>query len=106
MNKHLQILETFDCNTDRMYSPNLKVAIAYLQEIDATYPGVSLEEHWYGYESMELRFVRYRPENNAEYDARMQREESNRKAAEFAKDKEHQKELRRKEYLKLKREFG
>jgi hypothetical protein len=89
-----------------MYSDNLKVAIAYLQEIDAAHPGARLEEYWYGYECMELRFVRYRPENDAEYDERMRREASNRKAAELAKNEEHQKNLRREQYLKLKREFG
>lgn len=75
-----------DCDTSRLYGP-LADAIAYLQEVLAAHPeaaGLSLDEHWTGYEDMEMRFVYARPETDEEYERRLQleREEAQHRAAE------------------------
>ena len=106
MLKRLKVQETFECDTDHLYDSDLKKAAAYLLEMDAKYPGASLEEHWYGYEEMELRFSRYRDETDEEYNYRVAEHDRKQAEAALRKNTEHQKELRRKQYEKLRKEFG
>ena len=83
----IQVEVEVDCDTNRLYG-NIQDAIKYLQEVAKNYPGIVLDEHWTGYEDMEMRFVYYREENDDEYNLRMKYEEvvreRNRKAQQEA----------------------
>ena len=73
MAKRLDIERVVDCDTDRLYG-SLGKAIEYLQEVKEKHPTAELEEHWYGYEDMLIRFVYFSPETDEEYSRRLERE--------------------------------
>lgn len=102
----LKILQSKDADTQRLYG-TLDDAISYLQEMKAKLPAdASLEEHWTGYEDMELRFVWYREETDVEYLDRMSAEEERRREEIRKKEEDRQKAERRKAWEELNREFG
>jgi pyridoxine/pyridoxamine 5'-phosphate oxidase len=72
--ERLRIEVRVDCDTERLYSENIDDAIQYLQEMKAKYAGykISLDEHWTGYEDMQMTFVFWRDENDEEYNRRME----------------------------------
>lgn len=61
--------EVVECDTERLYG-SIPEAIKYLQEVHRQHPNATLEEHWTGYEDMEMRFLYYRPETDTEYTIR------------------------------------
>ena len=103
-NKH-QILEAVDCDTARLYGP-LDLAAKYLLEVKSKYPNATLEEHWTGYENMEMRFSWYRDETDNEMQDRLEQEAFAKKLADDQRRKDEEKATRRKQYLALKKEFG
>ena len=95
-------------DTERLYGP-LPDAIKYLQEIRAEHmdkPDLSIDEHWPGYEDVELRFLYHSEETDEEYQARLQQEEYARKQAERDANEKAAKAERRKKWEALNREFG
>lgn len=80
------IEEKIDADTGRLYGP-IDGAIQYLKDMKAKYgSGVSLDEHWSGYEDMDMVFVFTREETDAEMNRRIGIEkERERMAAEEAK---------------------
>ena len=103
--KRGHILEVVTCDTDRLYGP-LDLAAKYLLEVKSKHPKAELEEHWSGYETMEMRFSWYRDETDEEMQDRIEREAFAKKLADERDKKEAEKDKRRKQYLALKREFG
>jgi hypothetical protein len=55
-----------ECDTDRLYGP-LDNAIAYLREVYEQHPQATLDEHWTGYEDMEMRFAWNELQSDEEY---------------------------------------
>lgn len=82
-----------DANTERLYG-SLDDAILYLSEVREQYRGfaISLDEHWTGYEDMEMTLVYQREETDQEFahrlraeeDVRLRAQEKQRKDAERA----------------------
>ena len=71
MTKRLDIERVVDCDTNRLYG-SLDKAIEYLQEVKEKHPTAELDEHWYGYEDMLMRFVYFSPETDEEYSHRLE----------------------------------
>ena len=94
-----------DCDTNRLYG-DLKEAAAYLLEIAEQYPQASLDEHWTGYEDMEMRFVYHREENDEEFAARLEEERQEADRLERQRAEGAKKAERRQQWEKLNREFG
>lgn len=101
------ITERIDTDTGRLYGP-LPDAIAYLQEVQAKYPGtnISLEEHWTGYEDMDMTFSYTRPETDDEMAARLEKERRRNDEAACEAVRVADRQESRKQYEALKREFG
>lgn len=95
------------CDTDRLYGP-IDGAIAYLAEVRDAHPGIAitLDEHWYGYEDMRMRFVYTRKESAAEIAERKRQEAAQRalEAAEVRRARIARQKLR--EYNRLGRQLG
>lgn len=101
----IRVTQVVECDTTRLYGP-MSLAIAYLEEVYSEYPDAQLDEHWYGYESMEMRFTFLRDETDAEYQARLDQialVEKNRKRK-AREDQTRKQKLT--QYNKLKRELG
>jgi hypothetical protein len=61
-------------DTEKLYA-SLPEAIAYLQQIAAQHsdkPDLHIDEHWTGYEDMELRFAYNRLETDEEFKSRLE----------------------------------
>jgi len=69
-----QVLQVVDCDTTRLFNVDLKKAANYLLEVYEEHPMAELDEHWTGYEDMEIRFIYYRMETDEECKAREYRE--------------------------------
>lgn len=54
--KRSHVERELSCDTDKLYG-SLDTAIKYLQSVKKTHPQASLDEHWTGYEDMQMRFV-------------------------------------------------
>ena len=94
-----------DCDTNRLYG-DLPTAIKYLTEIHEKYPTARLNEHWVGHEDMEMRFVFYRDETEKEIGDRLEKEQKQRDHNRRMLEAEEQRAKRRKEYYRLREEFG
>lgn len=96
-----------ECDTDRLYG-SLGTAIKYLQEIRDKHKGkgIILDEHWFGYEDMELRFLYYRDETDAELNDRIEQERSRAEQAAEEKREKLEREAKFKQYNDLKDELG
>jgi hypothetical protein len=85
----------------------LKNAAEYLLSLAKDLPPTAvLDEHWSGYEDMEIRVMSWRDETDEEYEKRMQEEL---RAAEYQKKKDAEEKARKdrlEQYHRLKREFG
>jgi len=101
----LKIEERIDCDTSRLYN-SLDDAIKYLQHIKSIYPTASLDEHWTGYEDMEMTFVFYRDETDDEMLARLEKIKRDEERAAEEREKAALREQRYKQYASLKKEFG
>jgi hypothetical protein len=103
LTKRLTIQRERDCDIERLYGP-LDTAIAYLEEIKTQQPDARLDEHWFDYESMELRWVWYSEETDEELEARLERmkQEERTKNLLDRKIKERADILKQIETLKLK----
>ena len=95
----LILQRTERCNTDRLYGP-IDEAIEYLKEVKARHPEAQLDEHWTGYEDMEIRFVWFGLETDQEYYSRRslereksQREEQERLRKKHAEDTETRRQI-------------
>lgn len=99
--KQIKIEERLDVDKDRLYG-NLNDAIKYLQEIKKEYCGIDirLDEHWTGYEDMDMTFVYYRDETDEEMSIRIEIEERNRL---YAKEQRQREETRKADLAELKR---
>ena len=90
-NKRQIITERINCDTSRLYG-DIDDAIKYLSEMRDQYQGkraFGLDEHWTGYEDMEMVLSFEREENDEEYSYRLKQEEWDRqRVAEDAKRKE------------------
>ena len=95
------------CDTSRLYG-SMDEAISYLQEIKAKYPhvNIALEEHWWDHEAMEMRFTYTRLESEQEFSERTQHEALMRQRAQDQHKEERKRQVKLKEYNKLKRELG
>ena len=103
--KRKKVLETLGCDTARLYGDLLEAAY-YLIEVHAKHPNATLEEHWTGYEDMEMRFSWSRPETDEEMRERAEHEAATARFEAAQREKAKAREERRKIYLALKREFG
>jgi hypothetical protein len=96
-----------DVDTERLYG-NIDGAIKYLEEIRDKFKGtnITLDEHWTGYENMEMNFLWTRLETDEELASRLEQEERRRQYAqqEAAREKARQRDLT--EYYRLKRMYG
>lgn len=103
--KRLTVIREEDVDTQRLYGP-LHEAIKYLQEIESQGLGKSLEEVWQGYEDMTMSFSWESPEEDDEYDRRIEQEKYFSEAA----DKRNKSKKRKAEGLKkmaaLKKQYG
>ena len=96
-----------DLDTSRLYGP-LKDAIEYLQEIQAQHPDkeLSIDEHWFGYEDIALRFVYRAPENDQQYSRRIFEEEHTEARQRENAERERKLKAYAKEQADLKRKYG
>lgn len=112
IDKNRRLIERQEnADTERLYA-NIPDAIKYMQEVfqrlkPKAYQGVvCLDEHWTGYEDMEMIFKYHTFESDDEVLARLQENERARIYQEQEREKQRQREERRKQYEKLKQEFG
>lgn len=85
----------------------LPEAAEYLTQLAKSLPkDAYIEEHWTGYEDMEIRVVSFRPETDEEYRGRKKQEEWQREYEEKEQARKAERDRRREEYLRLKKEFG
>lgn len=94
-----------DADRERLYGPILE-AIAYLREVHAQHPNAELDEHWTGYEDMDMTFVWHRQETDDEFQARQKQIAEEDRRAELQQREAETKSHRRKQWERLKREFG
>ncbi len=96
-----------DCDTGRLYG-DIDGAIAYLIEMRDRHRGtdISLDEHWTGYEDMEMRFVYSRLETDEEFAQRLEDEERIRRVAEAERTREAQRKRDLDEYKRLGQRLG
>ena len=94
-----------ECDESRLLGP-IDEAVSYLKEIQVAHPKAVLEKHYYTYDECELRLRWTEPETDEEYQARVDRYTRNAQARIERLDKDAAKEKRRREFEKLKKEFG
>ena len=99
--------ERFNADVNRLYG-SIDEAISYLTEIREQYRGtnISLDEHWTGYEDMEMTFVYTREETDAEMAHRIMRAEADRKRAEEERKRKAERAKDQKEYERLAQKLG
>lgn len=106
-NKKQMVEGVVDLDTSRLFD-DLDRVISYLREVKAEHPDkvLHLDEHWYGYEDNEHRFVYSRLETDEEFNQRIEIEEANAKriAENIAREKIKNQKLKQLEQLK--RELG
>lgn len=93
-----------DADTDRLYG-DIDKAILYLAEVRDQYQGktldgISLDEHWTGYEDMEMTFVYYREETDEELSRRLEQEAAEKR---YQEKLNRESEQRSKDVKELKR---
>ena len=103
-----QVEVVIDCDTNRLYSSSIDETIKYLIEVRDANQGRSivLDEHWSGYENMEMRFVYYREENDAEYEHRIKLEEYRAQVASQAAAREKSRVADLAEFNRLRKKLG
>jgi hypothetical protein len=97
-----------DCDTDRLYG-SIDDAISYLTEMRDKFRGCDrfgLEEHWTGYEDMEMVFSYTREENDEEFARRLADEELRRRVAAEERKRREDREKDLKEFNRLKSRLG
>lgn len=97
-----------ECDTERLYGP-LPGAIAYLRELQAQYgdkQNLTLQEHWSGYETMEMCFSYYEEETDEEMASRLEHERLERARAAKARREAEERKAKMAELNRLKRELG
>lgn len=96
-----KIEERFNVDKNRLYG-NLNDTIKYLQEIKEKYSGIDirLDEHWTGYEDMDMTFVYNRDETREETLTRLEIEEQNQR---YAREQRKREETRKADLAELKR---
>ncbi len=106
-NERKQVEVGVDCDTQRLYG-DINGAIRYMEEIRDAHKGVNimLDEHWTGYEDMEMRFVYWREENDEEFTRRQEREEWERKRAEEERKRTAARKRDLDEYNRLRTKLG
>lgn len=107
--QRLRVLMRIDVDTDRLYHRDMNVTIAYLKEVNdrlAAFGGVSLAEHWTGYETMQMVFEYHRDETDAEYARRQKWIVEDKARAEEAAREKRARDARMAQYQVLRREFG
>lgn len=99
--------ERVDVDTKRLYG-SLDDAILYMTEIRDQYRGVdiTLDEHWTGYEDMEMTFVYQREETDTEFACRLRQIEADRRYAAEKKRLADQREKDLEELARLKSKLG
>jgi hypothetical protein len=104
-----QIIEVReDCDTGRLYG-SIDDAISYLAEMRDKFRDCDrfgLEEHWTGYEDMEMVFSYYREESDEEFARRLDEEERQRVRAAEERRREDQRKADLKEFERLKARLG
>jgi hypothetical protein len=94
-----------DVDRDRLYG-GIDDAIKYLQEIKEQYRGtnIGLDEHWTGYEDMDMTLLYSRDETDEEFSRRLEMEERERQyaLAQRKREDERKKDFRELERLKSK----
>ena len=104
--KRKTVIERVAADVDKLYGP-LDVTIAYLQQMQKSLPaGAALEEHWTGYEDMQMCISWARDETDEELKLRLAQEEHDRKLAEEIAKLKREKDKRKRQWEKLRREFG
>ena len=102
------VVRELSCDTGKLYA-SLPEAIAYLQQIAAQHsdkPDLSLDEHWTGYEDMDMRFTYTGPESDEDYNRRIIQEEYQEKRDREAAEKCAKQKSYEKEQAALKRKYG
>jgi len=94
-----------ECDTDKLYHPDLNVTIQYLSEIKAQYPTASLEEKWTGYEDMYMRFTYRDDETDEEYDRRLYFIANTEERERVARDEHRRKEAIRNKIRELQKDL-
>lgn len=100
-----KVEEVVDCNHDRLYG-SLDEAIKYLQEVREKYPQAQLEEYWYGYEDMCLRFTYLRDETDKEFEQRKEMQRIYEENVKREKEREKLKKEKLKQIEALKKELA
>lgn len=100
-------VEHSDFDWYKVEGNTLKNAANYLLELSERLPPHAfIDEHWYGYEDMEIRVLSYRDETDEELDKRLKQEEIDQERIREELKRSSEREKRRQEYLELKKEFG
>lgn len=97
-----------DVDTKRLYG-SLDDAIAYLKEIKREHGGkeeFGLEEHWTGYEDMEMVFSYWREETDAEMSERLGDERREKARIKEQKKREEERKRDMDEYERLRSKLG
>lgn len=113
-NKKKYVEETVNIDTDLLYG-DIDGAIAYLKKLSHEYKAkgfakISLQEHWFGYEDMEIILNCQRKETDREHSIRLnaEKEEKNRLEEERKKKQEREEERAKdfEEFTRLKKMFS
>lgn len=99
------IIRRDDVDTVKLYGP-LKEAGLYLLELAEKYPDGSLDEHWTGYEDMEMTILFTSEETDDEERHRIAAEKYAKEREEREKNLKKSREKDLKEYNRLKNKLG
>jgi hypothetical protein len=101
------ITKTYGWDMDRLFGVPLAKAAEYLLQLSKEAPpGAWLEDTTNSYDQMEIEILFHREETDDEYSLRMEQERLQRELEERSRKLEAEKDARRKQWLKLKKEFG
>jgi hypothetical protein len=102
-----QIEVRIDVDHERLYGP-IDGAIQYLQEMRDQHQGtgISLDEHWTGYEDMYMTLVYWRDETDEEFQGRLELEEMRRRLDEEEKRRAKERAKDVEEFQRLKAKLG
>lgn len=105
MEKKRLVTRSVDADHSRLYG-SLDDAILYLQEIKEKHPDAMLEENWWGYEDMTMRFAWAELETDEEFEKRLAAQRIKAKLDAEAKKREEQRKADLKELNRLKTKLG
>lgn len=102
----LTIYEPIDCDIDKLFNVDLREAAEYLLSVYKKYPNAALDEHWTGYEDMEIRFLVEREETDEEFFHRLRLEAEQKRIQALVDEVNKKHQEKEKQFKQMANELG